>query len=233
MATSHENIESLLEPHLPVIEEGLGDLGFRFRMYAPDHRMRIAGACGIVSETLRQFLETQDYQASVRIRDFMTLQHVITRVEGAGEPTIVDGSYSQFFSRFGMTTNYDRETDRTHFPSERLLIFPMSQKEVVADWAAEVVDTFWRRTSGQNDGSEMWPAKFEYKLSRETLRGLFADLWDASKYEPWQPSESFVSEAANIVARLGQAPVRQEAVYPVQKQPIGRVGSSEHRPHDL
>ncbi len=188
-----------IECSAPEIEAGLGELGFPFYMYEPEYRLRVPGACGVVSEAIRQNLTGHGYEAFLGVRSLpespqsRTEQHVIVVVETDAAPLIVDGSYGQLFAPFGMDQWEAERIGKDIFPARKLLSFEASDNHVVAEWMSEVVSTFGLRYG-----------HLEAVRRQAEARRYFTGMWDLSEYIPWEPSDYIRHDAEKLAGRIEQ-----------------------------
>jgi hypothetical protein len=184
-----DTITDLLEPLAPRLEEAMGHLDFPFYHIPVELRMRVQGACGIVSETLRQEFEDHGFESQLLIRDMESVtypvQHVIATVEGHEGLIIVDGSFSQLLEPYGPSW-LEAEKDPNHrerFPEERVLLFRDGEQSEVAEWLALVCR--WA-TGGSAAGAE----------------AHYREVWDLTAYRQYEAVPEIREDAAMLRRQL-------------------------------
>lgn len=167
--------------------------------------------CGIFCELIARCFKAEGISVRQLIRDTSALEvvpgrhpeqqrHVICNPTGTD--IIIEPTYSQFLGEFGLSyflMQYGK-SEADVYPEERALVFPSSEREVVAGWLRTCLDTYWR-----NDGysaaaqkaylysiadSERWdPQASRYFRSSDSVHAeaFFTNLWDLDAYVEHEP----------------------------------------------
>ena len=156
--------------------------------YSTEEVMR-SPYCGITSLMLHQDLVADGVDASLVItevdesaigdRDYTNpSQHVYVVANEDRGQIIVDATYSQFFSHFGLDAHMFQSFDLRHqrsrskggdyattilepwetsqFPDESLLVFNANDATLVGEWASTIVRSYWAREAYSTRFQQRW-----------------------------------------------------------------------------
>ena len=180
-----------------------------------------APMCGILSGVVANELNHIGVPTEVRIRDLDGLsryqrQHVLAVTSVEDKIVIIDQTYSQFFSDFGLRYMQLRKNANGHklYPPELYVAFGIDDTQIVADWAAQLVGQYWQmfgycdsmqRAYNYKIDDDGWnaPTQVVRQPTHQAVSSYFTNLWDLSFYRP----HSFSEEMQGDIDRIAGAAV--------------------------
>lgn len=189
------------------LERGIGrveDYVVHYWAIPKKYRLRTR-TCGLASLAIQENLRQQEFSSAVKIRNLPVpidgeTQHVVSVLaEKDNDPTIIDATYSQLLGMVGLSWNYEVHTGKSAFPEEKIVVFNVSERDVVARSLAKLSAQFQAVNSHPIDhrGVDIGAGPLANATVSE-LEQAYATAWDPNKFRTWQPDEATVQAGRQI-----------------------------------
>lgn len=197
-----EQVQGVIDPLVPRLQSGMATVLLDRGATPESLRLRGTRYCGAISIAIAGELEVAGIPASPVSRrlsgyreelPYIPRSHVIDRVGSGDDPIIVDGSYSQLLSPFGLTPHLARALYpyRDLYPPAQVLVFRSSRLNEVADDLVAHMEQFWGEFADDEAYQTEWQME---KLQPATgqpdkLRDFLMDMYNLESYEPLDLSD--------------------------------------------
>ena len=209
-------VHAVIDDALPVFSRRIVDASYLFYEALPETVTRTPH-CGplshlLVGELVRNGLAARSVAADISDIAEMNhdqVSHVIALVNINGEDYMLDATYGQFFSRFGIDWRH-LQNDPDIFPKEQYILMHPSEAHEAAAWAAHVVAVFWAKY-GYDLNFQLahnYTYTDEDALSRHTyfcrrpsqaqVEEYFENLWDIERYRDFRFNREFLEDVSEL-----------------------------------
>lgn len=178
------------------LERGIGLVPRIFATLPLDSRLRQT-PCGLVGPAIHYYARQQGVASKLTLSrpDLPidpSMRHVFPMVGPVeDDPLVIDASYSQFFAYGGLTLARHYESGCVALPDEKVLVFPLSQRNLVAPWMAGIISRFHQRYGRPPNA-----------LHGQALEETLSRIWDPANFEPWRPPDYAQTEARLVCSMI-------------------------------
>ena len=185
------------------LERGILDSSTMYRHAPQDAILRIA-PCGLVSAAISRYLTHEDISHTLMIsRPELScdpkMQHVFPVV---GEGQIIDASYSQFFDYVGITVAYEVASQKRFYPIEKVIDFPFSERETIAEWMAGIACRFARENGCIEQGWRTVGNGPLRKVIKTAIQATYSSIWNPSSCDVWLPPDYAEHDGEDIARHI-------------------------------
>lgn len=181
--------------------------------YMGDEAASRAPMCGIMSGLISAELTELGVDNKVLICDLpgdLQEQHVLVTVRIDEEDYILDATYSQFLTVFGL--NYRQlHIEEGLYPTEQYVLFKASDTQDAAQWVAQVASVYWHNHGYSKSMQEVYyytfdedgwdaPTHIVTQPSTSAVCNYYATVWDITRYQ----EHTFPERMLEDIARLRQ-----------------------------
>ena len=178
------------------LERGIGKVDPIFKAVPEKYRLRTT-VCGLASAAISDYSRREGIPSRLVISQPLlefdrSMRHVFPLLGESNDPspTAIDATYSQFFSYAGLHWTYEKYSGTTEFPPEKIMVFKLAQRALVAKWMAEKAAAFQKRNAYPYD------PQLDRTLGRgplatadkKAVQSAYSRIWDPDNIRAWQPS---------------------------------------------
>ncbi len=186
------------------LEQGMGNTLTIFADLEPERRLRTT-ACGLASTAIHLYAQQSGIPSRLvistpRLSFDPEMQHVIPLL-GDDQPVAIETTPSQFLMYVGLSIAYEDTTGDSVFPPEKILSFPLHEREVVVSWLTKAALDFQRINKRPRSKWHTQLGKGPLATSSASvIQDAYEQIWNPENFTPWVPPD-YVVEDGRIVSR--------------------------------
>jgi len=174
------------------LEKGIGETRTFFSHLPPEKRLRDTSrglvSAAITSYALREGIPSRLLITAPKLSIEPDMQHVVALIESDEDnPTILDGSISQFLGYAGITAAYEQYIAESLFPPEKILVFGLQDTRVAVDWLTKAVKSFRDNHPTIDLQGALIPREPLVDASIEDVVAVYESIYKPSNFHTWMP----------------------------------------------
>lgn len=203
------------------------------------YRLRVP-ICGFSSATICNWLGSNEVDNAMLISKpglpfNIDGEHVIAQAHlGTGNTLIIDSTYGQFMTYVGLDPYLDMELERSLYPKDKIITFPVEETELIIGSFARFADNFRYQNSdliktqrtffSEEDGEPAdWYAPLSEASSAE-IEATFLAIWNPENMEPFEDTAFFLKDTQRLArVHLQKVPLKVLGIGRI----MSKIGSSE------